>query len=138
MLRIFTIMKIPELKSESDSLKGYLNAYSYNLVTQDLLVEAIKKDKINTSENALLVVDNESDYERADRILVTAKKHRYDEASLELLRIGLIIITPYIVNFLSVIPQKNISYTLKRSEYKDRTYHFQLCFNGDLKVHLVA
>ena len=131
-------MIIPGLIYKSQTLEDSLEIYSYKLIIEEVLIEAIKKDEINRYESATIIIKEESDIERADRLLSIAKNYRSNNDLLKTLRSDLEIITPLIINFLSDIPEKSTSYTLKRSEYKDRTYHFQLSYGGALNVHLVV
>ncbi len=131
-------MIIPKLKFKVDTINNSLRNYSLCLIKEELLSEAIKKDEINAAEISTLIIENETDLERAERLLNIAKSHRLNKDSLFLLQKCMEINASEIIKFIVNHNQKQIIYTLKRNGFKNRRYQFQISNNGRLSVFLVS
>lgn len=130
-------MIIPKLKFKVDTINNSLRNYSLYLIKEELLSEAIKKDEINAAEISTLIVENETDLERAERLLNIAKSHRLNKDSLFLLQKCMEINASEIIKHIVNHNQKHIIYILKRKGFKNRRYQFQITNNGRLSVFLI-
>lgn len=130
-------MTTTKLKFNVDTINNPFRSYSLYLIKEELLSEAIKKDKINAAENSNLVIENETDVERAERLLNIAKSYRLNKDSLTLLQKNIELTASEIVKYIVSHNKKCIIYTLKRNGFKNRRYQFQITTNGRLSVLLV-
>ena len=117
---------------QSSVFAKYLELYCLNLIIESSLLEAIKKDEINSADGALLAIKGESDFDRAQRIMALAKTERSDKKSLISIRCELQTVAVVISGYLSTRRSKIVDYTLEREGYKDRRYRFQLNAAGNL------
>jgi hypothetical protein len=130
-------MTTTKLKFNVDTINNSLRNYSLYLIKEELLSEAIKKDEINAAEISTINIENETDLERAERLLNIAKRHRLNINSLTLLQKNIELTASEIVKYIVNHNKKSIFYTLKRNGFKNRRYQFQITTNGRLSVLLV-
>ncbi len=128
---------IPNIKFKANTIENSFKTYSLNLIKAELLSEAIKKDDINVAENSTLNIENETELERAERLLNIAKSRRLNNESLRLLQKNMESTASEITSYILNHQKKNIVYTLKRNGYKNRRYQFQITHNGKLTVFLL-
>jgi hypothetical protein len=128
-------MIIPKLKFKIDTIINSLRNYSLYLINEEILLEAIKKDEINAAEISTMIIENETDLERAERLLNIAKSHRLNKDSLTLVQKNIELTASEIVKYIVNHNKKRIIYTLKRNGYKNRRYRFQITGNGKLNVY---
>lgn len=130
-------MTTTKLNFNVDTINNSLRNYSLYLIKEELLSEAIKKDEINAAEISTINIENETDLERAERLLNIAKRHRLNINSLTLLQKNIELTASEIVKYIVNHNKKSIFYTLKRNGFKNRRYQFQITTNGRLSVLLV-
>ncbi len=130
-------MTTTKLKFNVDTINNSLRNYSLYLIKEELLSEAIKKDEINAAEISTINIENETDLQRAERLLNIAKRHRLNINSLTLLQKNIELTASEIVKYIVNHNKKSIIYTLKRNGFKNRRYQFKITTNGRLSVLLV-
>jgi hypothetical protein len=97
-------MNTLNLLVRSNKLEHLFSRYCLGLIEQDLLIEVIKKDEVNKAEMFTVMAPNESELERAARILLLSKKYRADKAELAALQKEMSAISENIINYLSLLP----------------------------------
>jgi hypothetical protein len=126
----------PKLKLQLVLLEHLLLTYSCNLVWEENLTEAIKKDEVNLFKHSSLKIKGESDVECANRVLSIAKNRRLHRNTLQSLRKSMKDLEPQLIKHLCVLPNKRISYILKRDGYKNRKCIFEILLNGEMNAYL--
>ncbi len=130
-------MIISNFKAPTSTIENSFRNYSLGLFEKDLLIEAIKKDDVNAAENSTLHIANESDIERAERLLKIAKSRRQNKEALAVLQKNMELAASEITAYIKYHRKKKLTYILKLHGSKNRRCQFQVAVNGKLKVCII-
>ena len=128
-------MKLKIMLTESEAFLKSIELYCLELIIEASLIEAIKRNEINSKQNAVLKILDESDTDRAARIMVFSKIERNNRKSLEFIRYNIHEHAALIAGYLANRRNKFVYYTLKRDEYIDKTFYFHISDSGILVHH---